>query len=93
MQLIRSVIYAFVPPSNTLEKLGPARMALAQEGAFFIMTEIPLFVQTVLFCGGVGVGLLIGILIGAQLTYSWGQQRPAMEQRVFRGTIGTIDLP
>ena len=61
--------------------------------AFFIMTEIPFFVQSVLFCGGAGVGLLIGILIGAQLTESYARQRKDMEQQVFQGTVGTIDLP
>jgi len=57
------------------------------------MTEIPFFVQSVLFCGGAGVGLLIGILIGAQLTESYARQRKDMEQQVFQGTVGTIDLP
>jgi len=68
-------------------------MALSQEGAFFMMTEIPFLVQTVLFCGGAGVGLLIGILIGAQMACSWQQEQPALEQRLSQGTIGTIDLP
>tara|TARA_Y100001951_G_scaffold97655_1_gene97570 strand:- start:562 stop:735 length:174 start_codon:yes stop_codon:yes gene_type:complete len=57
------------------------------------VTEVPFFLQCIFFFSGAFVGFLIGMLVGVQFVEDNVKKRAEVEQRVFHGTIGSIDLP
>lgn len=57
------------------------------------MLDLPLFEQIITFLGGAFVGLLIGVLIGAQMGYKSREALVQDEEHVQFHTTGNPDLP